>query len=471
MVDKVRANDGKRDEPPFATPLRLLPRGQVKRGLTREVVEEISWRKNEPEWMRGRRLEAYEVFERMPMPTWGPDLSGLNLSEIVFYTPPAAVRARRWEDVPADIRRVYDKIGIPQAEQKFLAGVVAVRDQEPVYENLKRQFAALGIIFTSMDTAVAEYPDLVQEYFMKRNVPIHDNKFAALHGAVWSGGSFLYVPAGVKLDMPLQAYFRIEGAQAGTFEHTLIIAEPDSQIHYVEGCTAQQYSLNALHAAVVEVFVKDRARARYTTVQNWSKDVYNLNTKRALVLGEEATMEWVGGSLGSGVTMLYPSSYLLGRGSHADHLNISVAGHGQRKDTGAKVVHVAPRTTSRVVAKSISMDGGWTSYRGLVRVTPAAVGAKVNVRCDALMLDDRSRSDTWPDMQVNQSDVTVEHEATVGRISEEQLLYLMSRGIKEADARAMIVNGFIEPVTKELPMEYAVELNRLIQLEVSGDVG
>jgi len=471
MAAEIEANGTRRSTAELATPLPRLGRGRARRGLTREVVEEISWRKSEPAWMREKRLEAFAAFERLPLPTWGADLSALNLDEIVFYRPPEAERAHRWEDVPEEIRRVYDKIGIPEAEQKYLAGVVAVRDQEAIYESLKRQFAQMGIIFVSMDTAVAEYPDLVREHFMKRNVPVHDNKFAALHGAVWSGGSFLYVPAGVKVPMPLQAYFRIEGAQAGTFEHTLIIAEPDSQVHYVEGCTAQQYSLNALHSAVVEVFVKDRARARYTTVQNWSKDVYNLNTKRALVGGEDATMEWVGGSLGSGVTMLYPASVLTGRGAHADHLNISVAARGQRKDTGAKVIHAAPYTTSRVVSKSISMDGGWSSYRGLVKVTPAAVGAKVNVRCDALLIDDRSRSDTWPDMQINQADVTVEHEATVGRIGEEQMLYLMSRGIKEADARAMIVNGFIEPVTKELPMEYAVELNRLIQLEISGDVG
>lgn len=455
----------------YASPLRLVKSGGPGRGLNRAVVEEISWSKGEPEWLRRKRLESLAAFESMPMPTWGPDLSGLDFDQIQFYAPPGSARAQRWEDVPEDVRRVYDQLGIPEAEQKFLAGVVAVRDQEPVYEHLKRHFAEQGILFTSMDTAVTEYPELVQEYFMKRNVPVHDNKFAALHGAVWSGGSFVYVPQGVKVGVPVQAYFRIEGQRAGTFEHTLIIAEPDSEVHYIEGCTAQQHSTSKLHSAVVEVFAKDHSRIRYTTVQNWSKDVYNLNTKRALVLGEEATMEWVGGSLGSGVTMLYPASILLGRRSRADHLNISVAGRDQRKDTGAKVIHAAPQTSSRVVSKSISADGGWTTYRGLVRVTPAAVGAKVNVRCDALILDDQSRSDTWPDMQLRQSDVTVEHEAAVGRISEEQVFYLMSRGIKESEARTLIVNGFIEPVAKELPLEYAVELNRLIQMEIAGDVG
>ncbi|MHB9092265.1 MAG: Fe-S cluster assembly protein SufB, partial [Chloroflexota bacterium] len=308
MASKIGANNGNGGGTGLGTPLRLVHRGEPTHGLRREVIEEISWRKSEPNWMLGKRLEAFAVFERMPLPTWGPDLSAINLDEIVFYHPPESVRARRWEDVPADIKDVYNKIGIPEAEQKYLAGVVAVRDQEPVYEHLKRQFEKMGIIFVSMETAVTKYPELVEEHFMKRNVPVYDNKFAALHAAVWSGGSFVYIPAGVKLDIPLQAYFRIEGKQVGTFEHTLIIAEADSQVHYIEGCTAQQHSTNKLHSAVVEVFVKDRARARYTTVQNWSKDVYNLNTKRALVTGEDAIMEWVGGSLGSGVTMLYPAS-------------------------------------------------------------------------------------------------------------------------------------------------------------------
>ncbi len=463
----VEIDDVARTE--MAMPLRLIHKPE--RGLSRELVEEISYRKGEPDWMRQLRLESLAAFEARQMPTWGPDLSGLHLDEITYYAAPGAKRATRWEDVPGDIKRIYDGIGIPEAEQKYLAGVVAVFDQEAVYENLKQRFADMGIIFTSTDTALKEYPDLVKEYFMTRCVPPHDNKFAALHGAVWSGGSFVYVPAGVKVDIPLQAYFRMEARAEGTFEHTIIIAEPGSEVHYVEGCTAQQYSASSLHAAVVEIFVKDGARVRYTTVQNWSRDVYNLNTKRSLVLGEGATQEWVGGSVGSGVTMLYPASVLLGKGSRADHLNIAVAGRGQHKDTGAKLIHAAPYTTSRVVSKSVSKDGGWSAYRGLVRVNPDAVGAKVSVRCDALLMDDHSRSDTWPDMQILQSDATVEHEATAGRVGEEQLFYLMSRGLSESEALSMIVNGFIEPVAKELPMEFAVELNRLIQLEMNGSLG
>lgn len=444
---------------------------KTQKGLSRRVVEEISWQKDEPDWMRQRRLRAYEIFEKKPLPTWGPDLSGLNFDEITFYVRAEDLKTRRWEDVPEDIRRTYERIGIPEAERKFLAGVVAQYESENFYENLKKDFEAKGIIFCGTDTAVQKYPDLVKEYFMTRCVPPSDNKFAALHGAVWSGGSFVYVTEGVHVDIPLQAYFRMNSEQFGQFEHTLIIVERGASVSYIEGCTAPLYSTSSLHSAVVEIFVKEGARARYTTVQNWAKNVYNLNTKRSLVLGEGATMEWVGGSMGSGVTMLYPCSILRGKGSRADHLNIAFAGRGQHKDTGAKVIHVAPYTTSTIVSKSISKDGGWTGYRGLVRIHEGAVGAKVNVRCDALLLDEISRSDTLPYMQIHQNKVSIGHEATVGRVSDEQLFYLMSRGLTESEAMAMIVSGFIEPVTKELPMEYAVELNRLIQLEMEGSVG
>ncbi len=453
----------------FGTPLtRIWTPGK---GLSRELVEEIGWQKDEPEWMRKFRLKSYDIFESKPMPTWGPDLSGLNFDELTFYTLPGSKRTRSWDDVPQDIKDTYEKLGIPEAERKYLAGVVAVFDSEPVYENLKEEYAKLGILFTSMDTALKEYPDIVKKNFMTRCVPPTDNKFAALHGAVWSGGSFMWIPPNVKCDIPLQAYFRMEGKQEGTFEHTMLIVEDGGNAEYIEGCTAQQYSTNSMHSAVVEIFVGKGARARYTTVQNWSNDVYNLNTKRALVQ-EEGRMEWIGGSMGSKVTMLYPASYLIGKGAHADHLNIAFAkGKGQHKDGGAKVIHGAPYTTSNVLAKSICKDGGRAGFRGLIRVAPGAVGAKVKVRCDGLMMDEDSVNFTYPTMEINQNNVTIEHEASVGRVSEEQIFYMMSRGLSEGEAMAMIVNGFIEPVTKELPMEYALELNRLVALEMEGSIG
>jgi Fe-S cluster assembly protein SufB len=368
------------------------------------------------------------------------------------------------------MKQTYEDLGIPQAEREHLAGVIGVWRQEPVYEGLKEEYAKLGILFCSMDTAVNDYPELVQKYFMKKCVPPSDNKFAALHGAVWSGGAFVYIPPGVRCDLPLQSYFRMEGAGEGTFEHTLIIADEGSDVNYIEGCTAQTYSVNSMHSAVVEIFVHEGAKARYTTVQNWSKDVYNLNTKRARV-DAHGTVEWVGGSMGAKVVMLYPGSYLMGEGARADHLNVGVAGKGVHKDTGAKVVHRAPNTTSNILAKSISKDGGIMGYRGLVHMGPNSQGSKARVQCDGLMMDGISRSDTWPDIQIENPHVTVAHEATVGRISDDQLFYMGTRGFSEDEAAAMIVNGFIEPVTKELPMEYAVELNRLIQLEMIGSIG
>ncbi|MBJ7355492.1 MAG: Fe-S cluster assembly protein SufB [Thermoleophilaceae bacterium] len=442
----------------------------AKNGISREVVIEMSKIKNEPQFMLDMRLKSLDIFNRKPVPTWGVDLSGLNLDELVLYRPPDSGKFDSWDDVPEEQKETFEKLGIPQAEREYLAGVVGVWDNNSFYEGLKDQYKDLGIIFTSMDTAVQEHPEIVEQYFMKRCVPPQDNKYSALHGAIWSGGSFAYIPAGVKVDLPLQAYFRMEGPAEGTFEHTLIIAEEGSEINYIEGCTAQSYSLNSMHSAVVEIFVKEGAKARYTTVQNWSKDVYNLNTKRAIVEAE-GTVEWVGGSMGAKYVMLYPGSYLVGEHARADHLNVGVAGAGVWKDTGAKVVHNAPNTTSNILAKSISKDGGIMGYRGLVRMGKNSQGSKSRVQCDGLMMDDLSRSDTWPDIQIQNPYVTVAHEAVVGKISDEQLFYLRSRGLTEDEAAGMIVNGFIEPVTKELPMEYAVELNRLIQLEMEGSVG
>jgi Fe-S cluster assembly protein SufB len=454
------------------SPIAEDEQGQLvaKKGISREVVEEMSKIKGEPDWMLQKRLKSLEIFQRKPIPTWGVDLSGLNFDDLVLYSPPTAGRYNSWDDVPAEMKQTYEDLGIPQAEREHLAGVVGVWRQEPVYEGLKKEFADLGILFCSMDTAITEYPELVEPYFMTKCVPPQDNKFSALHGAIWSGGSFVYVPKGVKVDLPLQAYFRMEGAGEGTFEHTLIIADEGSDVNYIEGCTAQTYSVNSMHSAVVEIFVKDGAKARYTTVQNWSKDVYNLNTKRAVV-GAEGTVEWVGGSMGAKFVMLYPGSFLLGEGARADHLNVGVASGNVWKDTGAKVMHLAPNTTSNILAKSISKDGGIMGYRGLVRMGHNSQGSKAHVQCDGLMMDDRSRSDTWPDIQIQNPHVTVAHEAVVGKISDEQMFYLQSRGLSEEEAAAMIVNGFIEPVTKELPMEYAVELNRLIQLEMVGSIG
>ena len=449
------------------SPIKENEQGQLvaKKGISREVIAELSKIKGEPDWMREKRIKSYEIFERKPIPTWGVDLSDLDLSELVLYSPPEAGRYDSWDDVPEEQKDTFEKLGIPQAEREHLAGVVGVWRQEPFYEGLKQEYADQGIIFCAMDTAVIEHEDIVREYFMNKCVPPQDNKFSALHGAVWSGGSFLYVPKDVKVDLPLQAYFRMEGANEGTFEHTLIIADEGSEVNYIEGCTAQTYSVNSMHSAVVEIFVKEGAKARYTTVQNWSKDVFNLNTKRAIVEAH-GTVEWVGGSMGAKKVMLYPGSFLIGEGARADHLNVGVASGDVWKDTGAKVVHLAPNTNSNILAKSISKDGGIMGYRGLVRMGHNSQGSKARVQCDGLMMDDRSRSDTWPDIQIQNPHVTVAHEAVVGKISDEQLFYLQSRGLSEEEAAAMIVNGFIEPVTKELPMEYAVELNRLIQLEM-----
>lgn len=449
------------------------PERHVKRlpvGLSRKLVEQISWEKNEPGWMREKRLLAYNFFERKKMPTWGVDLSALDFSKINFYQRAYPGRYKSWKQVPGEVKNIFEKIGVPQAEKKYLAGVVGQYDSEGFYQNLKKQWENKGVIFCDTDTAVQKYPELVQKYFMTRCVPVADHKFASLHGAVWSGGSFLYVPAGVKVNFPVQTYFRMNARSSGQFEHTLIVVEEGADVHYIEGCTAPIYNTDSLHSAVVEIFVKRGARCRYTTVQNWSKDVYNLNTKRSIV-EEEGIQEWVGGSLGSKKTMLYPASMLVGRGARADHLNIALAGPGQDKDTGAKVFHGAPHTSSNILSKSISFGGGKSTYRGLVQIAKGAYGSRSHVQCDALMPDNISVSNTIPYIKIYEDDVTIGHEAKIGRISEDQVFYLMSRGLNESQAINLIVQGFMEPVIKELPLEYALELNRLIQLEMTGSVG
>lgn len=442
---------------------------KTKKGLSAKVVQQISEHKQEPGWMRDFRLRALEIFQKKPMPNWGADLSNIDFNDIYYYVKPVEAQQRNWEDVPDTIKNTFDKLGIPEAERKFLAGVGAQYDSEVVYHNIKEELSKKGVIFVDPETAVRKYPDLVKEYF-GTVVPPSDNKFAALNSAVWSGGSFVYVPPEVKVDIPLQAYFRINSKNMGQFERTLIIAEEGSFIHYVEGCTAPIYTTDSLHSAVVEIIVKKGARVRYSTIQNWSGDVYNLVTKRAVAY-EGATMEWVDGNIGSKVTMKYPSVYLMGKCAHGEVLSIAFAGKGQHQDTGGKVVHVANDTSSAITSKSISKDGGRAGYRGLLKVYGGLSNIKSHVVCDALILDQRSRSDTYPYIEIDSEDVAIEHEARVSRISEEQLFYLMSRGLNEQEASMMIVNGFIEPLVKQLPMEYAVELNRLIELEMEGSVG
>ncbi len=442
---------------------------QPRRGLSEEVVEEISSLKSEPEWMRRFRLGAYKRFQRKPMPDWGVDLSGMDFQNIFYFLRATEKKGRDWSEVPDDIKNTFERLGIPEAERKHLAGVSAQYESEVVYHQMQDSLAKQGVIFSDMDSAVRDHPDLVRRYFATV-IPPGDNKLAALNSATWSGGSFIYVPPGVEVEIPLQAYFRINTENAGQFERTLIIADEGSYVHYVEGCTAPIYSTDSLHAAVVELIALPHSRIRYTTIQNWSNNVYNLVTKRA-VAHEAAVVEWVDGNLGSRATMKYPAVVLSGRKAHGEVLSLAMAGAGQHQDTGAKMTHAAPETSSLVVSKSISRAGGRTSYRGLVKVLPGATDVKASVRCDALLLDPESRSDTYPYMDIQEEDAQVGHEATVARINEQQLFYLMSRGIAEDDAAAMVVRGFIEPVTRELPMEYAVELNRLIELQMEGSVG
>lgn len=442
---------------------------KAQKGLNEKIIKEISWHKNESQWMLDFRLNSYRNFLTKKIPAWGGDLTKINFDDIYYYIKPTIDKAKTWADLPAEIRDTYDRIGIPEAEKKFLGGVSAQYESEVVYKSIQKTLGDKGVVFLDMDSGLQEYPELVRQYFGTL-IPPQDNKFAALNSAVWSGGSFVYVPKGVHVELPLQAYFRINAANMGQFERTLIIAEEDSFVHYVEGCTAPVYTTDSLHAAVVEIFVKKGARVRYTTIQNWSTNVYNLVTKRMRV-EEEAVGEWIDGNLGSKLTMKYPSVYLMGKGARGEVLSIAYANRAQHQDAGGKAIHFAPYTTSKITSKSVSANGGRTSYRGLIQIFPSAVKAKTKVVCDALLIDEESRSDTYPTMDIRHNDVTVEHEATVSKIGDEQLFYLMSRGLKKADAEALIVNGFIEPIVKELPLEYAVELNRLIQLEMEGSVG
>jgi Fe-S cluster assembly protein SufB len=439
------------------------------KGLNREIVEQISAMKGEPEWMLQFRLKALEHFMQRPMPTWGGDLSKLDLDDIYYYVKPAEAESRSWDDVPDTIKNTFDRLGIPEAEQKFLAGVGAQYESEMVYHKVQEHLEQQGVIFLSIEDGLRQHPDLFRQYF-GTVIPIEDNKFAALNGAVWSGGSFIYIPPGIKVDLPLQAYFRLNVANIGQFERTLIIADEGAQVHYVEGCTAPTYSSDSFHSGVIEIVVKKNARVRYTTIQNWSNNVYNLVTQRALV-HENATMEWVDANLGSKLTMKYPSCYLLEPGAHGEILSMAFAGPGQHQDAGGKVIHFAPHTSSKVTSKSISKGSGRASYRGLLKVYKGASDVKSNVVCDALLLDEHSRSDTYPYIEIDEEDVTIGHEASVSKVGEEQLFYLMSRGLSEEEATTMVVSGFIEPLVKELPMEYAIEMNRLIQLQMEGSIG
>ncbi len=439
------------------------------KGISREVVEEISRVKHEPLWMKEKRLEAYKLFMEKPLPAWGGDLTKIKFEDIFYYLKPQEGESKTWEEVDPSIKETYDRLGIPEAEKQYLAGMKAQYESEVVYGSLKKELEEQGVVFLGMDEGLAKYEKLVREYFGTL-IPAGDNKFAALNSAVWSGGSFIYVPKGVRIEQPLQAYFRINAANMGQFERTLILVDEGASLHYVEGCTAPVYSTDSLHSAVVEIFVGKNARCRYTTIQNWSKNVYNLVTKRAKVEAG-GVMEWIDGNLGSQLTMKYPSVILAGEGAHGEILSIAVAGSGQHQDAGGKCIHLAPRTTSRILSKSISLLGGRASYRGLVQVNPGATGCRSKVVCDALLLDTTSATDTYPTNKFFGEDVTFEHEATVSKIAEEQLFYLMSRGVEEHEAEAMIVNGFLEPVVKELPMEYSVELNRLISMQMEGSVG
>jgi Fe-S cluster assembly protein SufB len=465
----VKAEDLTKDDYKFGWHDELKAAFKSERGLSEDGVRQISAMKGEPEWMLKFRLKALRHFNSRPMPNWGADLSEIDFSNIFYYLKPQAEQGKSWDDIPTDIKNTFDRLGIPEAEQKFLGGVSAQYESEVVYHSIREDLEKQGVIFTDCDTGLREHSEIFRKYF-GTIIPPNDNKFAALNSAVWSGGSFVYVPKGVKVEIPLQAYFRINAENMGQFERTLIIAEEGSFVHYIEGCTAPTYTSDSLHSAVVELIAMEGARIRYTTIQNWSNNVFNLVTKRAIA-NKNATVEWVDGNLGSKVTMKYPAVYLMGEGAKGDVLSIAFAGPGQHQDAGAKMVHAAPNTTSTVVSKSISKGGGRTSYRGLVRVYPGMKGSKSSVRCDALLMDEDSRSDTYPYMEIDEDQVQIGHEATVSKIGDEQLFYLQSRGIPEEEAMAMIVNGFIEPFTKELPMEYAVELNRLIQLQMEGSVG
>ncbi|OUV78143.1 MAG: Fe-S cluster assembly protein SufB [Acidimicrobiaceae bacterium TMED130] len=439
------------------------------KGLNEDLVREISWMKGEPNWMRDFRVKSLKQFEKRPMPHWGGDMSEIYFDDIYYYIKPSEAVVDEWEDVPESIKDTYEKLGIPEAERKYLAGVTAQYESEVVYHKNREDLERQGVIFCDMDTALREYPEIVRAYFGKI-IPSNDNKFSALNSAVWSGGSFIYVPEGVEVEMPLQAYFRINAENMGQFERTLIIADKGSKVHYIEGCSAPVYSTDSLHSAVVEIVVKESARVTYTTIQNWSNNVFNLVTKRAIVEAE-GHMEWIDGNIGSRLTMKYPAVVMVGPKASGEVLSVAYAGSGQHQDAGAKMTHAAPETTSKIVSKSISKDGGRSSYRGLVRVEDDAYGCKSHVQCDALILDEDSISDTYPYMEIGSKDAIIGHEATVSKVADEQLFYLTSRGLTEEQATGMIVNGFIEPVTRTLPMEYAVEWSRLIELQMEGSVG
>ena len=445
-------------------------RYKVEKGLTPEIIEKISERKNEPEWMREFRLKALEVYNSKPMTDWGPDLSDLDMNDIVHYLEPDSTPMNEnWDDVPSYIRDTFDRLGIPEAEKQSLAGVGAQYDSEVVYHSVHKELEEQGVIYTDIETAIVKYGDMLKEYFMTL-ITVNDHKFAALHGAVWSGGSFIYVPKGVKVKMPLQSYFRLNAPEAGQFEHTLIIVDEGADLHFIEGCSAPKYQKNALHAGAVELFVRKGARLRYSTIENWSRNMYNLNTKRALV-EEDGVIEWVSGSFGSRVSMLYPMSILKGDRSRCEFTGVTFAAAGQYLDTGCKIIHQGKNTSSTVHSKSISKNGGTAFYRGLLKVLPEATGTRSTVECESLMLDNESTSDTIPIIDINNDSVDIGHEAKIGRISDEAIFYLMSRGISEDEAKAMIVRGFVEPISKELPLEYAVELNKLIELELEGTIG
>jgi len=451
----------------FSMPEKSVHRTQ--KGLTPKIIEEISHYKKEPVWMKDFRLKAYQHFIDRPMPSWGAYLKDIDFENITYFLRATEKQMDSWEDLPQEIRETYDRIGVPEAEKNFLAGVSAQYESEVVYESVNKELSKKGVLFCDMDTALKKYTDIVKKYFGTL-IPPNDNKFAALNSAVWSGGSFVYIPKGVKVSLPLQAYFRINAESFGQFERTLIIAEEGSEVHYIEGCTAPVYRTQSLHSAVVEIFAHPRSRVRYTTVQNWSNNIYNLVTKRARA-EENALVEWIDCNIGSKVTMKYPAVVLAGKGARGEVLSIALAGKGQHQDTGAKMIHLAPETTSKVISKSISKDGGRNSYRGLVSIAPGARGAKAYTSCDALLLDSLSRSDTYPDIQNRNPEATTEHEATVEKIGEETLHYLQTRGLREEEARGLIVNGFIEPIVKEIPLEYSVELNRLIHMEMEGSIG
>jgi len=442
---------------------------ETKRGLTRATVEEISRFKDEPDWMLQFRLRSYDHFVQRAMPSWADGLDKIDFDKIIYYRKPSEREEKSWDDVPEQIKQTFEKLGIPEAERKFLAGVGAQYDSEVVYHNVREELSRIGVVFMGTDQALKEYPEIFRKHF-GTVVPPEDNKFAALNSAVWSGGSFVYVPKGVEVPLPLQAYFRINGENTGQFERTLIVVDEGAKVHYIEGCTAPIYATDSLHAAVVEVVALPGSKVRYTTIQNWSNDVYNLVTKRAHAY-ERSTVEWIDANTGSRQTVKFPAIYLRGEGATADVISVAVAGRGQHQDTGAKAIHLAPNTRSRIVSKSVSKDGGRATYRGQLKVSPGATNAVASVRCDALMLDDESRSDTYPYIDIQEDDTTMTHEATVGKISADQVFYLMSRGLTENEAQNLIVQGFLEIFTKELPMEYAIEFNRLVKLEMEGSLG